>query len=234
MSGHSKWATTKRRKESVDSKRSSIFTKLAKDIAVAAREGGDPTSNFKLRMAIDKARTYSLPKDNIERAIKRGTGELGGVQLEQLVYEGYGPENIALIIEVVTDNKNRTVQEVKHLLNKYGGSFAGPGSVQWQFDYKGVIILDKQNLNDEEQLTLIDAGADDFKIDQSVTVYTGVDQFENVKKKIEELGFPISEANLEYVAKNQVKPKNEDSLLKFFEALDELDDVSNFYSNAEI
>jgi YebC/PmpR family DNA-binding regulatory protein len=234
MSGHSKWATTKRRKEAVDAKKSSNFTKLAKDITVAAREGGDPISNFKLRMAIDKAKTFSLPKENIERAIKKGTGELGGEQLEQLVYEGYGSDKIAMIIEVVTDNKNRTVQEVKHLLGKFGGSLAGPGSVMWQFDYLGVISLDKSEISDEEQLALIDAGASDIKIKDGVTIYTKIDQLENVKKKVEELAFPVIDAGLEYVAKTLVKPHNEESLMKLFDSLDECDDVSSFYSNADI
>lgn len=234
MSGHSKWATTKRRKEAVDAKRSSIFTKLANAISVAARQGSDPASNFKLRMAIDKAKSYRLPKDNIERAIKRGTGELAGQQLEELIYEGYGPEKIALIIECVTDNKNRTAQEVKHLLSKCGGALAGPGSVLWQFDYLGVITLDKQFLTDEEELSIIDAGADDLKTAKGVVIYTKADQLENVKRKIEQLNLTILESGLEYVAKNLVKPQNEEAIMKFLEALDDSEEINNFYTNTDI
>ncbi|MBU1037119.1 YebC/PmpR family DNA-binding transcriptional regulator [Patescibacteria group bacterium] len=234
MSGHSKWATTKRRKAVVDAKRSSLFTKLANAISVAARAGNDTDSNFKLRMAIDKAKSFSLPKDNIEKAVKRGADKLDGSQLEELIYEGYGPEKIALIMEVVTDNKNRTSQEIKHLLTKYGGTLAGPGSVKWQFEYQGVITLDKQSLTDEEELAIIDAGAEDIKNKDGITIYTKVERLEEVKKKIEKLNLPILDAGLEYIAKNLVKPKNENSLLKLFEALDKVDDISNFYSNADI
>lgn len=234
MSGHSKWATTKRRKEAVDSKRSSLFTRLSNAISIAARDGGDPTMNFKLRMAIDKAKTYSLPKDNIDRAIKRGTGELAGNVLEELIYEGYGPEKTALIIEVVTDNKNRTSQEIKHLLSVHDGSLAGPGSVKWQFDYKGLIALEKNKLTDDEELALIDAGAADLKTDDGVTIYTAPEQYEKVKKRVEELKLPILESGLEYVAKNLVKPTNEAAVLRFFEALETCEDINNFYSNADL
>jgi len=234
MSGHSKWATTKRKKESVDAKRSANFTKLANIISIAARAGGDPETNFKLRMAIDKAKEYSLPKDNIERAIKRGTGELVGTQIEEITYEGFGPEGIAFIIEVITDNKNRAAAEVKHLLAKYGGSLAGPGSVMWQFERKGVIILDKPKLSDEEELALIDAGVEDIETDDSVILYTNVENFNKVKETVEKLGIKTLEASLEYVAKEKVKPKNEETVTKLYDDLEACDDVSNFYSNADL
>ena len=234
MSGHSKWATTKRRKEVVDAKKSANYTKLANIISVAARKGGDPETNFSLRMAIDKAKQYSLPKENIERAIKKGTGELAGTQIEEIIYEGFGLEGIALIIEVVTDNKNRAASEIKHISNKYGGSLAGPGATTWMFERKGVITLDKKELPDEEQLALIDAGASDIKTTDGVTVYTAMNAFEKVKTKAEELKLPILEAGLEYVAKDLIKPKNEESMMKIFEELDGCDDVSNFYSNADL
>lgn len=234
MSGHSKWATTKRKKATIDAKRSANFTKLANIISVAARSGGDPATNFKLRMAIDKARSFSLPKENVERAIKKGTGELSGSQIEELVYEGFGPEGIAFVIEVVTDNKNRASSEIKHLMTKYGGSLGGPGSTMWMFEQKGVITLDKKELGDEEQLELIDAGAEDIKTNEGVTVYTSVENFETVKKKIESLRLPILESDLEYVAKDLIKPAKEEGLINLFESLDECDDVSNFYSNADL
>ena len=233
MSGHSKWATTKRKKESVDAKRSANFTKLANIISVAARGGADPDTNFKLRMAIDKAKAFSLPKENIERAIKKGTGELSGSQIEEIAYEGFGPEGVALVIEVVTDNKNRASSEIKHLMTKYGGSLGGPGATMWMFKQKGVITLDQKSLPDEELLQLIDAGAEDVKTDEGATVYTAVENFEAVKKKIESLGLPILESGLEYVAKDLIKPAKDEALLKLFESLDECDDVSNFYSNAD-
>jgi len=234
MSGHSKWATTKRRKGAVDAKRSANFTKLANIIAVAARSGGDPETNFKLRIAIDKAREYSLPKENIERAIKRGTGELAGSQIEELTYEGFGPEGIAIIIEVVTDNKNRAVSEVKHLLNKYGGSLSSQGSVKWQFNYQGVVSLKEKQLTDEQELALIDAGVEDIDTEDNITLYTRVEDLEKIKEKVKNLGLTLEEANLEYVAKELVKPNNEESLLKLFEELEACDDVSNFYSNADV
>ncbi|MFA6304638.1 MAG: YebC/PmpR family DNA-binding transcriptional regulator [Patescibacteria group bacterium] len=234
MSGHSKWATTKHRKEGVDAKKSANFTKLANIISVAARGGGDPESNFKLRMAIEKAKEFRLPKENIDRAIKKGTGELGGEQIEEMIYEAYGPGGIALVMEIVTDNKNRSVSEVKHILNKYNGNLGGPGATAWMFNHKGVITLDKEKLSDEEELALIDAGADDLKTDEGVIIYTSPDQFENIKKKVLSLNLPILESGLEYVAKDLVKAPNEETVIKFFEELEGCDDVSNFYSNADI
>ena len=234
MSGHTKWSKIKRKKGVADAKRSANYTKLANIISVAARNGGDPDTNFQLRMAIDKAKSFSLPKDNIERAIKRGTGELEGQQIEEMIYEGYGPDGIAIVIDVVTDNKNRASANIKHILSKYGGNLGAPNSVMWQFQQKGVITLDKNELSDEEQLELIDSGADDIKTDEGITIYTSVNQFENVKKKIESISLPTLEAGLEYVAKDTVKPQKEESLLKLFEALDDCDDVNNFYSNADL
>ncbi len=234
MSGHSKWATTKRRKEGVDAKKSANFTKLANIISVAARSGGDPATNFKLRMAIDKAKEFRLPKENIERAVKKGAGELGGEEISEMIYEGFGPEGIALVMEIVTDNKNRSVSEVKHILNKYNGSLGGPGATMWMFQHLGVITLDKVQLTDEEELNLIDSGALDIKTEDGVIVYAKPEQFEALKKKIQEMGLPILESGLEYVAKDLVKPNKEETLLKMFEELEALGDVSNFYSNADI
>jgi len=159
---------------------------------------------------------------------------LGGNQIEEMVYEGFGPEGIALIIEVVTDNKNRASADVKHIVSKYGGNLGGPGATMWMFNQKGVIALDKKELADDEQLELIDTGAEDIETDDGVTVYTSIEKFETIKRKIDKMGLPILESNLEYVAKDLVKPEKDSSLLKLFEALDECDDVSNFYSNADL
>lgn len=234
MSGHSKWATTKRKKESIDAKRSASFTKLANIISIAARSGGDPTTNFKLRMAIDQAKEYSLPKENVERAIKRGTGELLGSQIEEITYEGFGPENVAFVVEVITDNKNRAAAEVKHLLAKYGGSLAGPGSVMWMFERKGVIALDKTALSDDEELALIDAGVEDINADGGITLYTTMENFHKVKERLESLNIAVIEANIEYVPKEKVLPKNEETVTKLYDDLDACDDVSNFFSNANV
>lgn len=234
MSGHSKWATTKRQKATVDAKRSSAFTKIARLVTVAAREGADPVMNFKLRIAIDKAKEVRMPKENIERAIARGAGTAGGEILDELTYEGFGPEKISVIIEVITDNKNRSAMQIKKLLADSGGSLGGPNSVMWQFDHKGVIQLNMPTLTEEQQLALIEAGADDFQSHEDQTVvYSAMTDFENVKKKVAELNLPLIEANLEYVAKEKIKVENEERMGKFFESLDENDDISNFYTNAD-
>ena len=217
MSGHSKWSKIKRKKGVNDARRSANFTKLANAISLAARGGSDPDTNFKLKMAIDKAKSNSLPKDNIDRAIKRGTGEIEGQQIEELTYEGYGPEGVAIIVEIVTDNKNRSSQEVKHILSKYGGKLAGPGSVMWQFDYKGVVTLELDKLDDDTQLLLIDAGAEDIKTDGGITLITQTDNLNILKNKVVELKLPLIDHILEYVPKETVKPTNENSLLKLFD-----------------
>ncbi|MBU1130901.1 YebC/PmpR family DNA-binding transcriptional regulator [Patescibacteria group bacterium] len=234
MSGHSKWSKIKRKKGAADSKRSSLFTKLANAISIAAREGSDPNANFKLRMAIDQAKSFSLPKENIERAIKKGAGELAGSQIEEITFEGFGPEGIAFVIEVITDNRNRAVADVKHLLAKYGGSLGGPGSVMWMFEHKGVIALDKQHLTEAEELELIDAGVEDIDVEDGLTLYTSIGNFKTVKEKVEALNLPILEAGPEFVAKEKVKPTNENSLLKLYEDLDDSDDINNFYTNADL
>jgi YebC/PmpR family DNA-binding regulatory protein len=234
MSGHSKWATTKRAKGVTDSKRSSLFTKLAKAISLAARDGGDPDMNFKLRMAIDRARKLSLPKDNITRAIKSGTGESGGQVIEELTYEGFGPGGIAMIMEIITDNKNRSVSEVKHILSKNGGNLGSSGSVMWLFDRKGVIYLHQDSITDEQELQIIDAGADDIIKDENIIVYTPATELNNVKLTLEEFGFEIEDSNLEYIAKEKIKPTKEETIIKLMDLLDNDEDVQNVYTNADI
>jgi len=235
MSGHSKWATTKRAKEGKDAKRSGLFTKLAKAISIAARDGGDPDMNFKLRMAIDRAKKMSLPKDNIDRAIKAGTGESGGDLIEEITYEGYGPGGVALIIETITDNKNRTVGEVKHTLSKYGGNLGGSGSVMWMFDRKGVLYLENKSINEEQELLIIDAGAEDItNEDGFVVVYTKDSELHKIKDELEKNNFIISDSKLEFIAKDKALAENEEKVLKIMDALDDLDDVQNIYTNADI
>ncbi|MDD5340919.1 MAG: YebC/PmpR family DNA-binding transcriptional regulator [Patescibacteria group bacterium] len=240
MSGHSKWATTKRQKAVTDSKRANVFTKLGRAITVAAREkGGNPDSNFTLRLAIDRARAANMPKENIERAVKRGTGEIKeGAEIEELIYEGFGPGGTAIIIKCLSDNKNRTASDIKHVLNAHGGQLAGKNAVAWQFELKGVIrianekIVDK-NL-DELELQLIDLGAQEMaKEEDSLVVYTKMEDLQKVSKGIEGLGFSADYAEIEYVPKEWIsldeeKTKKNEAL---FEALDEMEDVDNYYSN---
>ncbi len=243
MSGHSKWATTKHKKAIVDSKRSSLFTKLSKIISIAARDGDDPTMNFKLRMAIDKARGLSMPKDNIEKAVARGAGTGESKELEEIIYEGYGPEGIALIIEIVTDNRNRVASEIRHILTKYDGSLGSSNSVLWQFQRKGIIYLKNETINEEQELQIIDAGAEDIqKQDNSIRIITAMEDLQKIQEKITKGSdqskrkniIEIDNAELEYIPKNTIQPQNPEKIEKLFAELDENDDVNNFYSNAEL
>jgi len=235
MSGHSKWATNKRAKEGKDTKRSGLFTKLAKAISIAARDGSDPEMNFKLRMAIDRAKKLSLPKDNIDRAIKSGSGENGGVIIEEFTYEGYGPNGVALIVETISDNKNRTVSEVKHTFSKLGGNLGASGSVLWMFDRKGVIYLEATSINEEQELIIIDAGAEDIILeDDSVIIYTKDSDLHKIKESLEKNNLIISDSKLEYIAKDKAPIANEEKVIKIMDALDKLDDVQNIYTNADI
>ncbi len=234
MSGHSKWATTKRQKAAVDAKRSSLFTKVSKNLSIAARDGADPTSNFKLRIAIDQARAVSMPKDNIERAIARGSGTSGGAQLEHILYEGYGPEGIALIVETITDNKNRTISELKHYFSKNGGHLAGNGSVSWMFDERGVITVTGPTLSGEQELALIDHGLLDVRRDGGITLITERGKLQEAKEAAEKLGLSIGEASLAYMPKDPIAPKDSERLTNFLDGLDDLDDVNTIYTNADI
>lgn len=242
MSGHSKWSKIKRKKGDSDQKRGNLFTKLSKAVTIAARDGGgDPASNFKLRLAIDKAKAGSVPKDTIDKAIKRGTGELEGGQIEEIVYEGFGPGGTAIIIETLTDNKNRTVASVKHILSKYGGSLGSSNSVLWQFERKGIIRLLKtttQNKDqDEFQLQMIDAGAEDIQEeDDELILITKLEDLQKTKEALEKMDIAVENAELEYIAKEDIKLDDnaKQTLEKLFASLDEDDDVNNFFSNAEI
>ena len=238
MSGHNKWSSIKHKKAKEDAKRGKIFTKIIREIIIAARDGGgDPELNPALRNAVLKANSENMPKDNIERAIKKGTGELEGVNYETVMYEGYAPGGVAMIIQAVTDNKQRTVAEIRHILTKHNGSLAEKGSVSWNFTQAGTILIPK-NDQDEDELMMIalDAGADDFsEEDEFFIVTTNAKELFNVVRGLEEQGITIEKADLEYVPQNTV-PANDSAaqVIKIIEALEELDDVQNVYANFQI
>jgi YebC/PmpR family DNA-binding regulatory protein len=239
VSGHNKWSKIKRKKGVNDAKRGALFTKLIREITVAARDGGgEPEYNARLRMAVDTARAASMPAENIERAIKKGTGELEGVNYEEVAYEGYGPGGVALFIECLTDNTNRTVAAIRHALTKYDGSLGTDGSVAWQFDRKGQIVIDAGQC-DEDSLfeAAIEAGAEDVIADEDEFILTTeVADFFSVQEGIKEAGIKPTSVELTRVAKNEVAIKGRDAekMLKLLEMLDELDDVQKVHSNADI
>lgn len=239
MSGHSKWATIKRKKAAIDAKRGKIFTKLIKEITIAARHGGgDPGGNPRLRLAIDNAKAQNMPQDNIDRAIKKATGELEGVTYHELTYEGYGPAGVAVLVEVATDNKNRTVAEVRHLFSKNGGSLGEGGSVAWMFDRKGIITLPNQGKTEDDIMDIIlEAGADDLQTEEDFfEISTTVESFETVRKAVADKELDVENASLQWVAKNLIEVKGEDAekVMKLIESLEDIDDVQNVYSNADI
>jgi YebC/PmpR family DNA-binding regulatory protein len=238
MSGHSKWSTIKRKKEALDQKRGKIFTKLIKEITVAAKvDGGDVDANPRLRLAVDNAKSANMPLDNITRAIKKATGELEGVTFLELMYEGYGPSGVAFLVECLTDNKNRTVAEVRHSFSKHGGSLGETGSVAWMFDRKGVITLPAQGKTEDDIMELVlDAGAEDIQGEEDFfEITTAIEDFENVRKALIEGGLEIENASLQWIAKNTVEVSGEttEKLIKMIDALEDNDDVQNVYSNAE-
>jgi len=239
MSGHSKWSTIKRKKAATDSKRGKLFTKLIKEITIAARNGGgNPDGNPRLRLAVDAAKTANMPADNIDRAIKKATGELEGVNYEEITYEGYGPGGVAILIETVTDNKNRTVSEVRHLFSKHNGRLAENGSVNWMFDRKGIITLDKAQLTEDElMLLVIEAGAEDMTIESDYfEIQTSLENFDKVRKALQEMNLNLESASLQMIPKNLVTISGNDNsgAIKLLEALEDNDDVQNVYTNADI
>ncbi len=235
MSGHSKWSTIHRQKGVADSKRGAVFTKLGKTISVAAREGGsDPDSNFKLRLAIDKAKASNMPKDNIERAIKRGTGELVGGALEEIMYEGFGPGGTAFLVQALTDNRNRTASNIKHLFSEYSGVLGTPGSVAWMFEQKGLIKTDR--IAEDIELALIDLGATDVvNEDEESTVYTNPTDLQKIKSALEKRGLPITYAEIEFIAKEKksTDTATQEKISALFDGFDEDEDISNVYTNAD-
>jgi YebC/PmpR family DNA-binding regulatory protein len=239
MSGHSKWSTIKRKKGAEDAKRGKIFTRLARDIQIAAKEGGgDESSNPKLKLAILKAKAENMPKENIERAILRGTGKLEGIEMEEITYEGYGPDGVAYLIDVLTDNKNRSLAEIKRSFNRGGGALASAGSVAWQFEQKGQIILEGDNLDfDTVFMTAAEAGADDVTNEEgAVTVYTPREQFGAVEQALSEAGYKVVEAELKWVAKNESEVPVDKAVanMRLMTELEELDDVQAVASNLAI
>ncbi|HEB01373.1 MAG TPA: YebC/PmpR family DNA-binding transcriptional regulator [Candidatus Portnoybacteria bacterium] len=234
MSGHSKWSKIKHKKAITDVKKGKIFSKIARMISVTAREkGGDPETNSNLRLAIEKAKSVNMPRENIERAVRRGAGE-GEEKLEEVTYEAYGPGGIALIIEGITDNKNRAVSEIKHILSKHNGKLAETGSVQWSFERKGVITIENKK-GEEIELKLIEAGAEDIKLkDGFLEIYTKVEELEKVKNNLAKEGLTVESVSLDWLPKNPAtieNPKDKEQLEKLFEALDENDDINEIYSN---
>ncbi|MGA2123643.1 MAG: YebC/PmpR family DNA-binding transcriptional regulator [Acidimicrobiales bacterium] len=239
MSGHSKWATTKHRKGAKDSARAKVFAKLIRQVEVAAREGGgDPEANAALRTMFQKARESSVPLDTIERAIKRGTGELEGVRYDPVSYEGYGPGGVAVIVETLTDNRNRTSAEIKHLFGKNGGTIAEPGAVSWQFDRKGVVEV--QGPVDEDQLLewIMEAGAENYEANgKNFTVTTEPHDVGAVRNELESHGLKVVSADLTLVPQNTIPVSDESEakkILRLMDAIDEHDDVQNVYANFDI
>lgn len=238
MSGHSKWASIKHQKGVADARRGKLFTKLTREIIVAVREGGSsPDSNFRLRLAIQRARDSNMPTDNIDRAIKRGSGELGGASLVEMVLEGYGPSGTAIMVEALTDNRNRTVQEVRSIFSKAGGSLGENGCVAWVFDAKGLLTVKTDGLDtDELALSAIDAGADDVKVeDDYVEIYTRPEDMLTVRTNLEGKDIPVDSAELTKLPKTVVKLEEKEAVqtLKLLDRLEELDEVQQVSSNAD-
>jgi YebC/PmpR family DNA-binding regulatory protein len=238
LSGHSKWSTIKRKKEATDAKRGQIFTKFAKEIALAARDGGDPDMNFKLRLVIDKAKAANMPKDNIERAIRRGAGLEKGDALEEIAYEGYGPHGVALIILVVTDNRNRAVADIRRWFNKLGGSLGETGCVAWQFESKGYLTLEPDGLDHDEIFDIaVEWGADDVVFGSDlIEIFTSPDDFETVREAFRGRGIELESAEITLVPKTTISLDDKKALqnMNLISALEDLDDVQQVYSNLDI
>lgn len=239
MSGHSKWATIKRKKGAADAKRGQVFTKYARELQLAAREGGDPNFNFRLRLIIDKAKAENMPKDNIDRAIKRGAGlSEDGAQLEEVAYEGYGPHGVAIYIQTVTDNKNRTVSELRRALTRGGGSLGESGSVGWLFESKGYIVADMTGRKEDKVFELaLDAGADDVQFgDETAEIYTAPADLQSVRQAFLDAKYKLENAELTMLPKTSIALSPADTLqvMNLVEALEEIDDVAKVYSNLEI
>ncbi|MEI6477472.1 MAG: YebC/PmpR family DNA-binding transcriptional regulator [bacterium] len=237
MSGHSKWAGIKHKKALVDAKRGSSFTKLANNITVAAKQGGgDPVMNASLRLAIEKARGANMPKDNIERAVKRGTGESGGAAVEEVLYEGFGPGGVAILVEALTDNRNRSNSDIRNIFNKNGGRMPEGGGIAYQFGQKGVVRADLSDANlDVFEEAVIESGADDYTLgDDFATVYTSIPDLHRVKDELEAKGFKIGSAKIERIPNLPIELADEEDLEKAFkliEVLEENDDVTNVFTN---
>jgi YebC/PmpR family DNA-binding regulatory protein len=239
MSGHSKWASIKHKKGAADAKRGKVFTKLIREITVSAKMGGgDPNGNSRLRAAIQAAKAENMPKDNIERAIKKGTGELEGTSYEEVNYEAYGPGGVAVLLDCLTDNKNRTVADLKHIFDRHGGSLGSPGCVSWIFVKKGLMVFDESAAGEEKILEIaLDAGAEDVRqIGSQFEVVMDPADFEKVKKAFDGAGIPYSLAEITMIPQNTVRleGKKAEQMLNLMEALDDIDDISHVYANFDI
>lgn len=241
MSGHSKWSTIKRKKAKVDAQRGKVFTRLSKEIIMAARlGGGDPETNTRLKIAVQRAKEANIPNDNIQRAIQKGSGELGGENYEEMIYEGYGPGGVAVMMEIMTDNRNRTAGEIRHLFSRYGGNLGESGCVAWMFDKKGIVILDRNRplpSEDDLMLLVLDAGAEDLKIEQdSYEVLTAPDDLEAVKEALVKEGVIVDLAEVAMVPQNTIKLGDSEAtqMIKLMDALEEHDDVQEVYVNFEL
>jgi len=239
MSGHSKWSTIKRKKGATDAKRGQIFTKFGKEIALAAREGGpDPDSNFKLRLVVDKAKAANMPKDNIERAIRRGAGVEKGEALEEVMYEGYGPHGVAVMVHVVTDNRNRAVSDVRRLFNRVGGALGEAGCVAWQFEEKGYISVEADGRDQDEIFNIaVEYGADDVAMGGDlIEIFTAPESFETVREAISGRGIPIASAEISRIPKTTIalEEKQAFQTMTLINGLEDLDDVAEVFSNLDI
>ena len=239
MSGHSKWSTIKRKKEATDAKRGQIFTKFAKEIAIAARDGADPETNFKLRLVIDKAKASNMPKDNIERAIRRGAGlDKDAAALEEVTYEGYGPHGVALLIEVVTDNRNRAVADIRRWFNRLGGSLGETGCVAWQFEPKGYFTLEPDDLDSDKIFDIaVESGADDVAFGEDlIEIFADASDFQLVREALELRGLKLESAEITKMPKTTITLDEKQSLqnMNLISTLEELDDVQQVYSNLDI
>lgn len=239
MSGHSKWSQIKRQKGAADVKRGAVFSRLTNAIIIAAKNGGDPNSNFALKMAIEKARSENMPKENIERAIKRGTGEAGDAAIEEVLYEAIGPQNIGILIEAATDNKNRTTSEIKNTLTKFGGKLTGSGAVSYQFNKMGRVIIDMTGKDrDEVELVAIDAGAQDFdEHDRDLAIYTKPNELKIVKESLESQGLIVKEAVLSWEPQTVIEISEKevaDKIIELMDALENSESVTNIYSNFDL
>lgn len=240
MSGHSKWANIKHKKEKTDSQRGKIFTKIGREIAIAVKEGGsDPDNNSKLRDVIAKAKSNNMPNDNISRSIKKAAGELGSVNYEEVVYEGYAPGGVAIVVRVVTDNRNRTAAEMRHIFDKSGGSLGATGCVGWMFDKLGIIAIEKSDDLDEDEVMMaaLDAGAQDVEVeDDYIEVSSQPAEFSVVREKLEEAGYDILSAELMMIPQNfvEVSDENKAALETIMDKLEDNDDVQEVYNNAPI
>jgi len=239
VSGHNKWASIKHKKAATDSKRGKLFSKLSRELTVSAKAGGgDPSGNPGLRVAINKAKSVNMPADNIERAIKKGTGELPGVTYEEIAYEGYGPKGVAIIVEVLTDNKNRTGAEIRNTFSKKGGNMAGPGSVNWIFAKKGFIMVKTDNADEDNLMSIaLDAGAEDMQIEEFMyEITTPIADLERVKEALEKANIEIESAELTMIPSSTIKLEGSDAkqVLGLVELLEDNDDVQNVYANFDI